>query len=152
MREHAWRDFRNFRTSASVMSGPGSGRSDSQQRRHSSEQRSGNGGTQAGDQFCGTLRASAQRLLFGFAFAPIRRAMTHMMDIHPGSAEDAERRFSDCARQVGQRARAQELPGRGSILARGFECVRIVVAAVQARRERVKAAGASARSSLRPRM
>ena len=41
---------------------------------------------------CGEA-SGAQRLLFGFAFAPIRRAMTQMMDIHPGSAEDAERRF-----------------------------------------------------------
>jgi len=34
-----------------------------------------------------------QRVLFGFAFAPIRRAMTEMMDIHPQSAREAERRF-----------------------------------------------------------
>jgi glutathione S-transferase len=35
----------------------------------------------------------AQRVLFGFAFAPIRRAMTQMMDIHPETANEAERRF-----------------------------------------------------------
>jgi glutathione S-transferase len=37
--------------------------------------------------------SGAQRLLFGFAFAPIRRAMIEMMDIHPEPAKDAERRF-----------------------------------------------------------
>jgi subtilase family serine protease len=41
---------------------------------------------------CGEA-SGAQRLLFGFAFAPIRRAMTQMMDIHPGPAQDAAQRF-----------------------------------------------------------
>jgi glutathione S-transferase len=41
---------------------------------------------------CGDA-SGAQRVLFGFAFAPIRRAMTAMMDIHPESAKEAERRF-----------------------------------------------------------
>jgi glutathione S-transferase len=34
-----------------------------------------------------------QRVLFGCAFAPIRRAMTQMMDIHPAPAKEAERRL-----------------------------------------------------------
>jgi glutathione S-transferase len=34
-----------------------------------------------------------QRSLFAFSFAPIRRAMTQMMDVHAGPARDAERRF-----------------------------------------------------------
>jgi glutathione S-transferase len=34
-----------------------------------------------------------QRVLFGFAFAPIRRAMSEMMDIHPEPAKEAERRL-----------------------------------------------------------
>jgi glutathione S-transferase len=37
--------------------------------------------------------SGAQRVLFGFAFAPIRRAMTQMMDLHPQPAKEAERRF-----------------------------------------------------------
>jgi glutathione S-transferase len=37
--------------------------------------------------------SAGQRLLFGFAFAPIRRAMMETMDIHPNSAHEAERRF-----------------------------------------------------------
>ena len=37
--------------------------------------------------------SGAQRVLFRFAFAPIRRAMTQMMDIHPEPAKEAERRF-----------------------------------------------------------
>jgi glutathione S-transferase len=37
--------------------------------------------------------SGGQRVLFGFAFAPIRRAMTKMMDVHPGPAKEAERRF-----------------------------------------------------------
>jgi glutathione S-transferase len=41
---------------------------------------------------CGDA-SGAQRVLFGFAFAPIRRAMTAMMDIHPEPAKEAERRF-----------------------------------------------------------
>jgi glutathione S-transferase len=34
-----------------------------------------------------------QRSLFAFAFAPIRRAMTQMMNIHAGPAREAEQRF-----------------------------------------------------------
>jgi glutathione S-transferase len=34
-----------------------------------------------------------QRVLFGFAFAPIRKAMTEMMDVYPQPARDAERRL-----------------------------------------------------------
>jgi glutathione S-transferase len=34
-----------------------------------------------------------QRSLFAFSFAPIRRAMTDMMNIHAGPASEAERRF-----------------------------------------------------------
>ena len=37
--------------------------------------------------------SGTHRVLFGFAFGPIRKAMTEMMDVHPQPARDAEQRL-----------------------------------------------------------